>query len=83
MASSSTVRSAVDAQASNPVPHVVGDAHGVVRRRWQTAYIRRLAVTDALVVTAAVATAQWWRFGGSDARCTRSPSTTSATHSFP
>ncbi|MFV9457084.1 sugar transferase [Rhodococcus sp. NM-2] len=67
MASSSTVRSTVDAHASNPGPHVVGDAHVAVRRRWQTAYIRRLAVTDALVVTAAVATAQWWRFGGSDA----------------
>ncbi|WP_338080082.1 sugar transferase [Antrihabitans stalactiti] len=35
-----------------------------VRERWQTEYIRRLRLTDALVVCGAVAAAQLVRFGG-------------------
>lgn len=33
------------------------------RRAWQAAYIRRLWVSDTLIVIAAVALAQWVRFG--------------------
>lgn len=35
------------------------------RREWQAAYIRRLRISDTLVVVAAVALAQWIRFGDS------------------
>ncbi|MGV9868235.1 sugar transferase [Rhodococcus koreensis] len=35
------------------------------RREWQAAYIRRLLISDTLVVIAAVALAQWIRFGDS------------------
>ncbi len=35
------------------------------RRRWQLAYIRRLLISDTLIVVAAVAVAQWVRFGDS------------------
>ncbi|MFC9360246.1 sugar transferase [Rhodococcus sp. NPDC057014] len=37
------------------------------RREWQAAYIRRLLISDTLVVIAAVALAQWIRFGAGDA----------------
>ena len=36
------------------------------RREWQAAYIRRLLISDTLVVIAAVAIAQYVRFGASD-----------------
>ncbi|MDI9935381.1 sugar transferase [Rhodococcus sp. IEGM 1351] len=35
------------------------------RREWQAAYIRRLLISDTLIVIAAVALAQWVRFGDS------------------
>ncbi|REE73016.1 Undecaprenyl-phosphate galactose phosphotransferase WbaP/exopolysaccharide biosynthesis polyprenyl glycosylphosphotransferase [Rhodococcus wratislaviensis] len=37
------------------------------RREWQAVYIRRLLISDTLVVIAAVALAQWIRFGAGDA----------------
>ncbi len=37
---------------------------GVARRRWLAVYLRRILLTDTLVVVAAVALAQWVRFGG-------------------
>ncbi|TQC50570.1 sugar transferase [Rhodococcus sp. WS4] len=36
------------------------------RRDWQAAYIRRLTISDTLIVVAAVAIAQWVRFGDRD-----------------
>ncbi|MFD9682930.1 sugar transferase [Rhodococcus sp. NPDC059969] len=33
------------------------------RRKWQSAYLRRLAITDTIIVAAVVFLAQWWRFG--------------------
>lgn len=33
------------------------------RHRWQAAYVRRLAVSDAAMIVAAVLLAQWFRFG--------------------
>ncbi|MFF2107437.1 sugar transferase [Rhodococcus koreensis] len=36
------------------------------RREWQAAYIQRLLISDTLVVIAAVALAQWIRFGAGD-----------------
>ncbi|XEM93790.1 sugar transferase [Rhodococcus sp. JVH1] len=42
------------------------------RRAWQAAYIRRLWISDTLVVIAAVALAQWVRFGDSGTLSTSS-----------
>lgn len=51
---------AVGAEGSATVP---GAGRGGSRRDWQAAYIRRLRISDTLIVIAAVAIAQWVRFG--------------------
>ncbi|MCQ4120956.1 sugar transferase [Rhodococcus tibetensis] len=40
------------------------------RRDWQSAYIRRLRISDTVIVIAAVAFAQWVRFGNRDVLAT-------------
>jgi len=39
---------------------------GLNRRKWQGAYVKRLAITDAVVVVLSVLLAQWIRFGYED-----------------
>lgn len=61
-----TAVDSVDAQSTATVA-AVPVQQTVPRRAWQTKYIRRLVLTDALVVIAAVSVAQWLRFGDAGA----------------
>ncbi|MGW5288808.1 sugar transferase [Rhodococcus pyridinivorans] len=53
-------------QASVAEPKPGSDQGVVARRLWAKAYIRRLVVTDTLIVSIAVLAAQWVRFGTFD-----------------
>lgn len=59
-----TFNSTVDRSSAVHSVAEVPAQRGVARRHWLAVYIRRILLTDTLVVVVAVALAQWVRFGG-------------------
>ncbi|MHD0300607.1 sugar transferase [Rhodococcus qingshengii] len=55
-----------DSEQSHARLRAVTDARSQpsTRHRWQANYVRRLALSDSVIIIAAVALAQWFRFGG-------------------
>ena len=55
-----------DSEQSHARLRAVTDARSQpsTRHRWQANYVRRLAISDSVIIIAAVALAQWFRFGG-------------------